>query len=63
MPKVAFCAALLSACAMSSKPMDAGDGTYLISGDASAVRDGATGLQAQGAVRWRMSVLAQYEPH
>lgn len=33
----------LGACAMTSRVMDAGDGTYLISAHASAVRGGATG--------------------
>jgi hypothetical protein len=33
----------LMGCAMTSRVMDAGDGTYLISAHASAVRGGATG--------------------
>jgi hypothetical protein len=33
----------LSGCAMTSRVMDGGDGTYLISAHASAIRGGATG--------------------
>lgn len=36
----------LSSCAMSSGVMDAGNGTYLISAHASAIRGGATGANS-----------------
>jgi hypothetical protein len=39
-------ACMVSACAMTSGVMDAGNGTYLISAHASAVRGGATGANA-----------------
>jgi hypothetical protein len=43
---VAAVLVLLSGCAMSSGVMDAGNGTYLISAHASAIRGGATGANS-----------------